>query len=154
MDLKEINIGLMIQTGVVESGIEIDRICNFFNSTEEEILQMYTSDDLDTKTLLRWSKLLEYDFFRLYSQHLILYAPLASSGYNLISDEKKSKSSLPQFRKNIYTREIIEFVLGKISKGEMTKLEIISEYKIPKTTLYKWMVKYKEIMNNKDNPEK
>jgi hypothetical protein len=153
MDLKEINIGLMIKTRVVESEIEIDRICNFFNSTEEEILQMYKSDDLDTKALLKWSKLLEYDFFRLYSQHLILYAPLSSSGYNRISDKEKSKSSLPQFRKNIYTREIIEFVLGKISKGEMTKLEIVTKYKIPKTTLYKWMIKYKEMMNNKDNPE-
>jgi hypothetical protein len=152
MNLKDINIGLMIKTRVVESEIEMDRICNFFNSTEEKILRMYKSDDLDTKSLLKWSKLLEYDFFRLYSQHLILYAPLSSSGYNRISDEKKSKSSLPQFRKNIYTREIIEFVLGKISKGEMTKLEIINEYKIPKTTLYKWMVKYEEMMN-KDNPE-
>lgn len=143
MDLKEINIGAIIESGVVESGIEMDRICNFFNTTEEEILKMYQSDDLNAKTLLRWSKLLDYDFFRLYSQHLILYAPMSSRDYNHIS-EKKSASSLPQFRKNIYTKEIIEFILNKISKGEMTKAQIMNEYKIPKTTLYKWITKYKK----------
>ncbi|MFP3591470.1 transposase [Chryseobacterium sp. SIMBA_038] len=152
MELKEINIGLMIETGVAERGIEMGRICNFFNSTEEDILQMYKSNDLDTKTLLRWSKLLEYDFFRLYSQHLILYAPVSSRNHNKI-DRKKNKSSLPQFRKNIYTKEIIEFMLGRISKGEMTRLQIIDEYKIPKTTLYKWMSKYGEMINNKENTE-
>ncbi|WP_449399441.1 transposase [Chryseobacterium wanjuense] len=151
LDLKKINIGAIIKSGVVENGIEMDRICNFFNTTEEEILKMYQSDDLNANTLLRWSKLLDYDFFRLYSQHLILYAPTSSRDYNNIA-EKKGASSLPQFRKNIYTKEIIEFILNKISKGEMTKTQIMNEYKIPKTTLYKWIVKYKEMMDNEENP--
>lgn len=154
MDLKNINIGFMIETGVVENGIEMDRICNFFHSTEEEILQMYQSNDLDTKTLLRWSKLLEYDFFRLYSQHLILYAPMSSIDYNRQSVDKRTKSSLPEFRKNLYTKEIIKFILSKISKGEMTKLQVINKYKIPKTTLYKWIAKYKEMMGDEENSEK
>jgi hypothetical protein len=51
------------------------------------------------------------------------------------------KNKLPQFRKNIYTRELIDFILEKMEKGEMTKAEII-RYKIPKTTLYKWISKY------------
>ena len=98
----------MIEKIVAESGIEISRLCNFMKCTEEEILKMYKVPSLDTELLLKWSKILDYDFFRLYTQHLILYAPLSAV------DEKtkvKKKSSLPQFRKNIYTKEIINFVL-------------------------------------------
>ncbi|MFP3598669.1 transposase [Chryseobacterium sp. SIMBA_029] len=147
MDLKKINIGLSIQEGVAEKEIEMERICKFLNCSEEEVLQMYASADLDTEVLLRWSKLLEYDFFRLYSQHLILYSPSSSRNY-VVATEKKENSFLPQFRKNIYTKEIIEFIIGKFLKGEMTKSQITKEYRIPKTTLYKWLHKYKEIYND------
>lgn len=137
MNFKEIHIGTLINQLVTERDIEITRICNFMKCTQEEMEQMYKVKSLDADILLRWSKLLEYDFFRIYSQHLILYAPP--------SKEKKEgiKSVLPQFRKNIYTQEIIDFILERIEKGEMTKQDVISEYKIPKTTLYKWWSKRK-----------
>ena len=76
------------------------------------------------------------DFFRIYSQHLILYAPIKSENTN------REKSLLPQFRKNIYTREIIDFILERIRTNEMSKNEVIERYRIPKTTLYKWISKY------------
>ena len=134
----------MIEKRVTESGIEISRLCNFMKCTEEEILKMYKVPSLDTELLLKWSKILDYDFFRLYTQHLILYAPLSAV------DEKtkvKKKSSLPQFRKNIYTKEIINFVLEQINTKEMTKTEVMERYGIPKTTLYKWISKYKNLNN-------
>ena len=134
----------MIEKIVAESGIEISRLCNFMKCTEEEILKMYKVPSLDTELLLKWSKILDYDFFRLYTQHLILYAPLSAV------DEKtkvKKKSSLPQFRKNIYTKEIINFVLEQINTKEMTKTEVMERYGIPKTTLYKWISKYKNLSN-------
>ena len=99
---------------------------------------MFTKENLSTDILLKWSNLLDYDFFRVYTQHLILYAPLSAV------DEKtkvKKKSSLPQFRKNIYTKEVIDFILEQISSGEMTKNRVIERYRIPKTTLYKWISK-------------
>ncbi|KXH84322.1 hypothetical protein [Chryseobacterium kwangjuense] len=139
MDLKNLNIGLMIKEKVTKNGIEMPRICKFLNCREEEVLDMYNSSAFDTELLLRWSKLLEYDFFRVYSQHLILYAPQSSMDY---IQKKKIPDSLPVFRKSLYTKEIIEFVLDKIRKGEMTKSNVISEYKIPKSTLYKWLHKY------------
>ena len=77
-------------------------------------------------------------FFRVYSQHLILYAPSSA----IEEKEKSLKSSLPQFRKNIYTKEVIDFILEQISSGEMTKNRVIERYRIPKTTLYKWISKY------------
>lgn len=125
---------------VIENKTEICRICNFLKCTEEEVYQMYTEESLDTKTLLRWSKLLGYDFFRLYSQHLILYSPQARSKGN--PAKIIENTDLPEFRKNIYTRELIDFVIDLVTTERKTKLQIIEEYGIPKTTLYKWIAKY------------
>jgi DNA invertase Pin-like site-specific DNA recombinase len=104
-----------------------------------DIAQMYASENIEVGLLLRWCKLLEYDFFRLYSQHLILYSPPSK----LIESFGNGKTSLPFFRKNIYTKEIIDFIIEQIDTGKKTKKQIVDEYKIPKTTLYKWINKYK-----------
>lgn len=129
----------MIQQRVLESEIETLRICKFLNCSDCEIDKMYTSKSLDSELILKWSKLLEYDFFRVYSHHLILYSPKIVN--NQIGVKQASK--LPKFRKNIYTKEIIDFILSLIEKEEKTKAQIIEEYRIPKTTLYKWIAKYK-----------
>ena len=89
----------------------------------------------------KWSKILEYDFFRIYSQHLILYAPPSANENK--SKKENQKSTVPQFRKNIYTNEIIDFILDQVNTGKMTKNEVINRYRIPKTTLYKWISKHK-----------
>lgn len=146
IDIKNIHIGSIIHQGVMESKMETSRICNFLNCSEEEIKQMYEAKSLDTETVLRWSKLLEYDFFRIYTQHLILYAPPGKTNCNINKSNEK-RSSLPQFKKNVYTKELIDFILERISKGEMTTLQVISEYKIPKTTLHKWIDKYGTLQN-------
>lgn len=141
MNFKYIHIGEIIETKVKESGIEMSRICNFLHLNDSQIKATYKSDNISVSDLLRWSKLLKYDFFRLYSQHIILYAPACSLNDLKIVRERKTKTSLPEFRKNIYTREVIEFILELISTGQKTRLEVINEYKIPKTTLYKWIRK-------------
>ena len=143
MNFKSIHIGILINKAVTESGIEMSRICNFFNCTEDEVIEMYQQENLPTDILLKWSKLLEYDFFRIYTQHLILYAPTSAKAENT----KKQKPVLPRFRKNIYTKEIIDFVLEQINTKEMTKTEVMERYGIPKTTLYKWISKYKNLSN-------
>ncbi|MEY8760637.1 transposase [Chryseobacterium tongliaoense] len=142
MNFKEIHIGSIIYKRVTEFGIEADRICNFFKCSEDQLTKMYKAETLDSGLILKWSKLLEYDFFRIYTQHLILFAPQGSTSYNHIDQSKIS--ALPTFRKNIYTKEVIDFILELISTGEKTKQQITLEYKIPKTTLYKWLSKYKE----------
>ena len=43
--------------------------------------------------------------------------------------EKSKKTTLPQFRKNIYTKEIIDFILEQISTKKMTINEVIEKYK-------------------------
>lgn len=136
LDLKNIHIGECIRERADEQKIPIVRICNFFKITEDEINKMYNEKSLETEIILKWSKLLEYDFFRLYTQHLILFSPPGKGS------SKITVTSLPQFRKNVYTKEIIDFMLELISTGEKTKFQVIDEYKIPKTTLYKWISKY------------
>lgn len=134
---KEIHIGNFIKEKVEESGISMQRICNFLKKDEEFIENTYTSKSIDTDLLLRWSKLLEYDFFRLFSSHLILYSP--PSAVNKNTQPKSDK--IPYFRKNIYTQEIKDFIMKKIYSGEMTQSEIIKEYSIPKSTLHRWLQK-------------
>ncbi|MBL1222315.1 transposase [Chryseobacterium sp. L7] len=140
MNFKNIHIGQMIEKRVSESKIELSRIRKFFQDTDQEICEMYLKESLPTDILLKWSKLLEYDFFRLYTQHLILYA---SSSVKEIRVDKKT--ILPQFRKNIYTKEVINFILEQIETGKMTKMQVMERYRIPKTTLYKWIKKYKNL---------
>src|SRR6218665_1959076 len=114
---KDIHIGHLIFQLVNEKGIEDDRIVKFLKVPPSKIKEMYQSKDLGTEILLLWSKLLEYDFFRIYSQHLVLYAPPASLNYK----KKDTFSSLPQFRKNVYTTEIINFIVELYRNKEMTQ---------------------------------
>lgn len=92
-----------------------------------------------TEKLIRCFKLLKYDFFRVYDHHLILYAPASSEE----KTKEKKATALPQFRKNIYTKEVINFIIEQVSTGEMSKIEVMEKYGIPKTTLYKWISKFK-----------
>lgn len=141
MNFKNIHIGKMIEQEVANRGMELARICNYIGSTEQEIREMYEAKSADTETLLKWSKLLEYDFFRIYTQHLILYAPISAVEGN---SGNREKTKLPRFRKSIYTREIIDFILELIFIKKMTRAQVIKRYKIPKSTLYKWIEKYGE----------
>lgn len=134
---KNIHIGKYIKEMVDHKNISIERICNFLAKDEEFVEKIYESKSIETDILLRWSKLLEYDFFRLYSSHLILYAPPAA--VNKTDTPKSDKT--PQFRKNIYTQEIKNFILSRIESGEMTQAEVIKEYSIPKSTLHRWIQK-------------
>lgn len=78
MNFKDIHIGSIIKLRVTDCGIKTSRICNFIICTEKEVGEFYESKSLDSEVLLRWSKLLKYDFFRIYSQYMVLYAPTAN----------------------------------------------------------------------------
>lgn len=136
MKYKDINIGELIKIRVEELQIETSRICNFLNCTSKELDNFYKSKNINVDILLKWCKLLEYDFFRIYSHHLILYSPPSNNKTSQI------KTQLPEFRKSLYTEEIIEFILEQITEEKMSTKQVIEKYKIPKTTLYKWMSKH------------
>lgn len=96
--------------------------------------------------------MLEYNFFRIYSQYLILYSPQSNINYNSVSE----KSSLSYSTKHIYVIEVIEFILEQLANGNKTKKQIMSEYRIPRTTIYRWLNKYgnQRKMIKKNNLEK
>lgn len=138
---KNIHVGKLIKQLVEDREIKESRIISFLQISKSEIDKMYEAKSINTELLLSWSKLLEYDLFRVYSQHLVLYAPPKSINYNKVKSKSKG---IPEFRKNVYTIEIINFILELIEKGEKKKSEIIKEYNIPRTTLYKWIKKHKK----------
>lgn len=138
---KEIHIGEKIKYMVEFSDIDINRICNFFNCSIQDVSEMYTQKTIDTDLLLRWCKLIEYNFFMFYHSHLQLYSP--KSATCSLPKAKNKPSKAYQFRKNIYTVEIQEFIMSRYTKGEMSSAEIIEHYQIPRTTFYRWLKKSK-----------
>jgi len=130
----------LIQKRVNELDIDIARIIAFFKSySENEIKNQYKSKSIQVDDLLKWSKLLEYDFFRIYTQHIILYSPVGKTSSK--SDSNKS-AVLPNYRKNVYTKEIIDFVLDLYTNEKKKIQEISDEYNIPKNTIHNWVKKY------------
>lgn len=136
-NFREIHIGKVIRQCVTDHEISLSLIKSVFKVQENEVQLMYEAKSLETELVLKWSKLLEYDLFRLYSQHLILYAPPVSA-----SGTKDSRS-FPVKVKNIYTKEVIDFIIEMLDTGKKTRKQVLEEYRIPKTTLNKWLAKYK-----------
>ncbi|ROI06893.1 transposase [Chryseobacterium sp. G0240] len=140
MDFKDFHLGKLIKKLVDENDIDSLRISKFLRCSELDIQRMYEAKSLNTEVLLRWSKLLDYDFFRLYSQHLILFSPRVKNQDSSL--KLTQRSNLPQFKKNIYTKQVIDFILEEIASGTKTRKEIMEDYNIPKATLYRWVNKY------------
>ena len=111
--------------------------------SKQQVLQLIGHSNYHSEFDIWSYNLIQNIFFRIYTQHLILYAPTSAKAENT----KKQKPVLPRFRKNIYTKEIIDFILEQINTKKMTKTEVMERYGIPKTTLYKWISKYKNLSN-------
>lgn len=141
MNFKEIHIGELIKKIVKEDQLDPYKICSYLEISETELTRMYHSKSLDSELLLKWSKLIKYDLFRIYSQHLLFYAPTNNSQ----STSRRLDSKIPLFRKSIYTKEIIDFVLELIENKTKTQIEVTELYGIPKTTLHNWIKKYKKL---------
>lgn len=150
-NIKQINIGSEIESVVKQKNIDLERICKFFNLEEEDINAMYAAESLDTEILLKWCKLVKYDFFRVYLAHLQIFAPDATT-----TKISKPNSTTPEvsFKKKIYTPTIKKFILDSIENKTLTKLEAIDKYKIPKTTLYRWINKAKSQSSSQKKIEK
>lgn len=139
VDYKHIHIGELIRKRMQECAVNGSRASEFLKVDEEEIEQMLEADSLSCDILLRWSKLLEYDFFRIYTQHLILYSP---QDINKAKRTKKDETTLPVFKKNIYTQEVINYLIELVDNGSKTLKQIQDEYNIPATTVIRWVDKY------------
>ncbi|MBD8081625.1 transposase [Chryseobacterium caseinilyticum] len=134
-NFKTIHIGTFIKKRVDELNLDSERLSKILNTSEDEVEKIYSSINIHAELMLKLSKYLKYDFFRIYSQHLLLYSP---------SSKSEKSSALPQFKKNIYTKEIIDYVVELIQTERKSMPEIVEEYRIPKSTLFRWMTKYKK----------
>lgn len=136
VNYKNIHIGTIIKMRVYELGTKsYDLIKEIPYSNLEEL---YLEKDLDAELLLTLSKVLDFDFFRIYTQHLILYSPSNTK------TKIKTPACLPLYNRNLYTKEIIDFILELHSKGLKSNVQIQEDYNIPRSTLQKWLSKYKK----------
>ena len=143
-NFRNIHIGKLIAQRMKECEIDVERAAKFIKVSEAEVKRMYTLKSLDSHILLRWSKLLKYDFFRIYSQHLILYAPQHPTKAKKGNNGKEIASALPVLKKNIYTQEIIAYLVELVETGKKTTKQIQDEYNIPATTILRWINKAKK----------
>lgn len=141
-NFKNIHIGKLVEQRMKECGVSLERAAAFLKVDEEEVEQMFVQPSVDSHHLLAWSKLLEYDFFRIYTQHLILYSSQDVNKPRREKLAKKNDTSLPVFKKNIYTQEVIEYLLELVESGQKTYRDIQKEYNIPSTTVFRWADKY------------
>ncbi len=146
IDYKKIHIGSHIKKVAEINELSIIRACTFLKCSHQDILDMYNSSTLDSGVLLRWCKLLDYNFFMFYHTHLQLYKPAASTA-KLVKKSTDEHHKAYVMRKNLYSPELIEWLLHKLDKKELSIKEIIENYNIPKTTIYRW----KKKLNNKKN---
>ena len=139
---KDIHIGARIKHIAELKNLSISRACVFLNCSVLDIEQMYAQESLDSKILLKWCKLLDYNFFMFYHSHLQLYSPKSASTRISETIERKQSEDY-YFRKNLYSPELIHWILCKWESGTLTAAQIIKQYHIPRTTLYRWKKKSK-----------
>jgi hypothetical protein len=137
--VREIHIGNIINYVIDEKGLSINELRSRIGVSTRMINQMLSSASIDTQSLLKWSKVLKYDFFRLYSSHLMLHHGISNT---LTKKTENIEVEGIHIRKNVYTKELIQFIVNKVRNKEMTTRQVISQYGIPKTTFYKWLQKY------------
>lgn len=140
LEYKNIHIGKHIKYIANRQKLSIPRACAFFKCNPRDILKVYSQKTIDTELLLRWCKLLDYNFFMFYHTHLQIYKPNASRAK--LTEVVKGKEELYVFRRNLYSVEIIDWLMSELEKGHLSKNDILKKYNIPKTTLFRWIKKH------------
>ena len=137
VNFKEIHIGQHLKRISEFKNLSITRACAFLECSKKDIEDMYAQPSMDSQLLLKWCKLLNYNFFMFYHTHLQIYKPQAST--TKLKDNQLEEELKPYvFRKNLYSPELIDWVLEQLRSQKLSAKDIIDKYQIPKTTLYRW----------------
>lgn len=141
-NFKKIHIGYVLKSIVHERNITEEEILKYFKISKETLDEIYNTKNVKLDELLKWSKFLRFDLFRLFSMHLMLHHGISITKSMKTADGNAGIS----IRKNVYTQEIKVFVVNQIRNEEISVADAIKKYSIPKTTLYKWLkqVSYEE----------
>ena len=140
-NFKKIHIGYVLKSIVYERKLEEEDVLKYFKITKETLDEIYNTRNVKLDELLKWSKFLRFDLFRLFSMHLMLH-----HGISITKSMKADGNAGISIRKNVYTQEIKVFVVNQIRNEEISVTDAIKKYSIPKTTLYNWLkqVSYEE----------
>ncbi len=145
LNYKEIHLGNHIREISKIKNLSVSRACTFLKCSAQDIQDMYNEKSLDSALLLRWCKLLDYNFFMFYHSHLQLYKPSAATTH-ISKSEKKEEVSPYEFKKNLYSPELIDYILGKLDANMLSIRDVIQAYNIPRTTIYRWVKKRKRAL--------
>jgi hypothetical protein len=140
-NFKKIHIGYVLKSIVYERNLEEEDVLKYFKITKETLDEIYNTKNVKLDELLKWSKFLRFDLFRLFSMHLMLH-----HGISITKSMKADGNAGISIRKNVYTQEIKVFVVNQIRNEEISVTDAIKKYSSPKTTLYNWLkqVSYEE----------
>lgn len=136
----KIHIGELIKKKLDESGMDKTVFANRIKKSYPTTLNIFKKKSIKTEDLLKISKVLKYDFFRVYSAEIQLTCPKATNNVRIGSAKETAtvESGMPRFKKNLYSSEFIETLVRDINDGKMTRYEAMKKYELPKTTLYRW----------------
>jgi hypothetical protein len=137
--VRNIHIGELIGKVMKEKNIPLKVAVYKMKLSTKTVNKQLSSSSIEAIDLLKWSKILRYDFFRLYSCHLMLHHGISNA---LVKNQGAVKIEGIHIRKNVYTKELIYFLISKVRKQEMSAMQVVKKYGIPKTTFYKWLQKY------------
>ena len=136
---RQIHIGKLIQSRMEVMGLSIRSLAHKTGIQERMLYKLLQQESLESNLLLQLSKSLNYDFFRIYTHHLLLYSrPNNGIKTSRGTNGWKTSQELPEVRKVAYSPEIISHIVYLIGKKRLGKKEAIEKYGIPKTTLYRW----------------
>ena len=141
---RNIHIGKYIKLRMTEIGMDQGTLAGKLRQSPEQLQGIFSSGDITCHQLLKISRILSYDFFRIYSMNIILYSP-PNMGFAIKPEKGQRKGNgtrMPNFIKNTYTPQVISYIVSLYRSGELSAAEMTQKYRIPKTTLYRWLKKY------------
>lgn len=71
-EIEIIHIGSQIKKRVLEKDIKLKDLMMSFRCSNQKIIRMFNSSFLKTDLLMKWSLILDYDFFNFYTQEFLL----------------------------------------------------------------------------------
>ncbi|MCT4664596.1 MAG: helix-turn-helix domain-containing protein [Flavobacteriales bacterium] len=78
----------------------------------------------------------------IYHTHLQMFTPSAATTKIASKPKNQEIQKSYSFKKNLYSPEIIKWILEQIESKKMSVSQIIDRYSIPRTTIYRWKKKY------------
>jgi len=111
---SNIHIGKLINKVWKQKNISIEQTLDFLKCNEEDVCKMLKRKSINTDRLFKWSRLLEYDFFKIYSQPLNFFTSETS--------EECATTNIKILNANNIQSALMEEFESKIRKEEQERM--------------------------------